>query len=109
MRGQSFSFDLVLALLLATITLGAIMHAMELPQRAARWDAQTQPIWAQSVADGLAQGTDTPACAPPTCCVRYSNETDACPALSCPRHVLTAKRLIDCAGAACLLEVRTCA
>lgn len=109
MKGQLFSMDFLVAVTLVTLALGITLQGLEFSQRGMALRAELANGTAEAIAGAIADNVSgAVTCAAPSCCVAFSNGTSSCGSLSCPRDVLTARRLMMCGGSACSVEVRAC-
>jgi len=101
-KAQFFSLDLVVALALMLSASAIALHAFEALER-------SQPSYssqAEAIAEAVASGGEP--LSPVAFCTAYSDGSGDCAAFSCPADVFVARRIVSCAGAPCLLEVRSC-
>lgn len=103
-RAQLFSLDLLIAIAVFTFSLGVMLQLNELAAK--QLTAMPESNAPETIAEAMAAGQQLDN-APPYC-FRYSNGTGNCSGFSCPGDVFAARKITDCAGAPCLLEVRTC-
>jgi len=105
-KAQIFSLDLLIAVAVLTLSIGAALHFNELASRQMTHAYSSDSNAAATIAEALASGQALNST--PEYCFRYSNGTGTCAAFSCTGNVLAARKIIDCGGSACLLEVRAC-
>ncbi|MFH1106393.1 MAG: hypothetical protein V1787_00705 [Candidatus Micrarchaeota archaeon] len=107
MRAQVFSIDFVVATTILLLGLGIALQTVDLVQKDADTYANMQTNNAETVAEGLMRSVEGFANHSPYC-FRYSNGTSTCGGFSCAFNTFTATRLVNCEGAVCSMEVRTC-
>jgi len=107
-RAQVFSLDLLVAAMVLAFTVGAALQLHESAQRSFAADNSGNSNAAEAVADALSAGTGLDAL--PDYCFGYSNGTGNCTGFSCPggSNTFAARRIMNCTGGTCALEVRTC-
>jgi hypothetical protein len=67
--------------------------------------AEISSTLADAVAASVADGVNVSA---PIHCLKYGNGTNGCAGFECPSDVFSARRMVNCNGRPCLLEVLTC-
>lgn len=110
-KGQLFTMDLMVAILIATLTIGLLAQFYELNQRNAIQAAELQTNNAETIAESLINGEPISSAVEACSIQRDSsgNNFGDCSSfgIECRNHYV-AKRLTKCGSKACVIEVMTC-
>lgn len=115
MRGQLFSMDFLVSVLVLTVALGIFIHAAEFPVALGSRPAPALSALSASLLsgqEGLTRGVvDASSLFGPGFCVKIFNQSrtwfDGCSAFSCP-NPRTVDRYANCGGALCTVSVWGC-
>lgn len=120
-RAQFFSADFVVATVTLCFAIGVLLHSGQLSLDCLSGYAQHDNNIAETVAASLATpgAVQIPNANTQNTCWEFDNGTNSAPscatvidgATGCIAHdmdVYSARRLVECAGSACLLTVRSC-
>lgn len=110
-RGQFFSADFIIAVLILTAALGTALHLHEFAARTSSRTLELAANDAEMIAEALANNAAIAVPASLAYCFQYSNGTGNCSAFACGGNAYAARRLVECTGSVkefCALEVRAC-
>lgn len=107
LRGQLFAADVIIAILIMTVALGATLHQYEFAVRTTSRAMEIATNNAESIAFALANNVTVNASA---YCYQYSNGTGNCNAFSCGGNTYSSRMLVECGpvSGVCSLEVHAC-